>query len=47
MGRVLVELRIMEQRYRAVLAVGQDRWQVSEVARSRAHLPKGPTALDT
>jgi transposase InsO family protein len=30
---VLVELSIMEQRYQAVLAVVQDGWQVSEVAR--------------
>jgi transposase InsO family protein len=30
---VLVELSVMEQRYQAVLAVVQDGWQVSEVAR--------------
>jgi len=30
---VLVELSVMEQRYQAVLAVIQDGWQVSEVAR--------------
>jgi transposase InsO family protein len=30
---VLVELSVVEQRYRAVLAVVQDRWQVSEVVR--------------
>jgi transposase-like protein len=30
---VLVELSVMEQRYQAVLAVLQDGWQVSEVAR--------------
>jgi len=32
-GPVLVELSVMEQRYQAVLAVVQDGWQVSEVAR--------------
>ena len=30
---MLVELSVMEQRYQAVLAVVQDGWQVSEVAR--------------
>jgi hypothetical protein len=30
---VLVELSVMEQRYQAVLAVVQDGWEVTEVAR--------------
>jgi len=30
---VLVELSVMEQRYQAVLAVVQDGWKVTEVAR--------------
>jgi DNA-binding NarL/FixJ family response regulator len=29
---VLVELSVMEQRYKAVLAVVQDGWKVTEVA---------------
>jgi transposase len=32
-GQVLVELSVMEQRYQAVMAVVQDGWKVSEVAR--------------
>jgi transposase len=30
---MLVELSVMEQRYQAVLAVVQDGWKVSEVAK--------------
>jgi len=32
-GTVLVELSVMEQRYQAVMAVVQDGWKVTEVAR--------------
>jgi hypothetical protein len=28
---VLVELSVMEERYQAVLAIGQDGWKVTEV----------------
>ena len=45
---MLVELSVMEQRYQAVLAVVQDGWQVSEVARrlgvSRQSVPAAEAA---
>jgi hypothetical protein len=40
---VLVELSVMEQRYQAVLAVVQDGWQVSEVARRPASHARAST----